>query len=174
MTFTQDQLVDDRTWYRSAHANVHARGCGLDSQLITLLALPARGVCTGFMVSRAWGERPMGERERRLVRLAHLELIRLYQQNAARSDELADLPPRLSQTLRLLIGGDGEKQIALKLGISAHTVHDYVKALHKRFGVASRGELLAKVLTRPRTGLVLPFWLSDPRASESVPRLGDE
>ena len=53
------------------------------------------------------------------------------------------LSPRHQQTLDLLLAGDAEKQIASKLGLSRHTVHDYVKAVYRRFGVNSRGELLA-------------------------------
>jgi len=53
------------------------------------------------------------------------------------------LSPRHQQTLDLLLAGDAEKQIAGKLGLSRHTVHDYVKAVYRRFGVNSRGELLA-------------------------------
>ena len=62
--------------------------------------------------------------------------------------EIADLPPRLRQTLEGLLGGDSEKQIAHRLGLSRHTVHVYVKALYKRFGVSSRGELLARWVRR--------------------------
>jgi len=57
--------------------------------------------------------------------------------------EIAELPPRLADTLRALLEGLSEKQIAGRLEISQHTVHDYVKALYKRFSVQSRGELLA-------------------------------
>ncbi|HTO96771.1 MAG TPA: LuxR C-terminal-related transcriptional regulator, partial [Myxococcales bacterium] len=39
--------------------------------------------------------------------------------------------------------GRSEKQVAAQLGLSLHTVHDYVKGLHRRLGVQSRGELLA-------------------------------
>lgn len=53
------------------------------------------------------------------------------------------MAPRLRQTLDLLLVGDGEKQIAGKLKISPHTVHQYVKSVYKRFGVSSRAELLA-------------------------------
>ena len=53
------------------------------------------------------------------------------------------LSRRMEQTLRSLLGGDSEKQVAAKLGLSQHTVHVYVKALYKRYGVSSRGELLA-------------------------------
>lgn len=64
--------------------------------------------------------------------------------------DAAALPPRLHQTLGHLLQGDGEKQIALKLGLSQHTVHVYVKSLHKRFNVSSRAELLARFI-RPGT-----------------------
>lgn len=59
----------------------------------------------------------------------------------------AALPPRLRQTLDRLLAGDSEKQIAVQLHISPHTVHSYVKTLHKRFKVASRGELLARFVS---------------------------
>ena len=54
-----------------------------------------------------------------------------------------EMAPRLRQTLDLLLAGDAEKQIARKLGLSPHTIHDYVKAVYRRFGVCSRAELLA-------------------------------
>jgi DNA-binding NarL/FixJ family response regulator len=49
----------------------------------------------------------------------------------------------MRQTLRLLLAGDGEKQIAQKLRLSQHTIHVYVKALYRGFGVNSRGELMS-------------------------------
>ncbi|MGC4030448.1 MAG: LuxR C-terminal-related transcriptional regulator [Tepidisphaeraceae bacterium] len=56
------------------------------------------------------------------------------------------LPPRLAQTLAGLLAGLSEKQVARDLSLSPHTVHTYVKQLHKRLGVASRGELLARFI----------------------------
>jgi DNA-binding NarL/FixJ family response regulator len=56
------------------------------------------------------------------------------------------LSPRLKQTLELLLAGESEKQIARRLSLSQHTIHVYVKALYKGFGVSSRGELLAKFI----------------------------
>jgi DNA-binding NarL/FixJ family response regulator len=58
------------------------------------------------------------------------------------------LTPRTREILSCLLGGDSEKQIAGKLGISAHTVHTYVKQLHKTLGVNSRGELLARFVRK--------------------------
>lgn len=54
------------------------------------------------------------------------------------------LPPRMAQILRGLLAGGSEKQLARNLAISPHTVHTYVKQLHKRLDVRSRGELLAR------------------------------
>ena len=54
------------------------------------------------------------------------------------------LSPRMRQTLARLLKGDSEKQIATHLGVSRHTVHVYVKAIYRKFGIASRGELLAR------------------------------
>ena len=82
--------------------------------------------------------------DRNLVELLFLEAGRC----------LAPRPPlrfrpltlRERQTLECLLGGDSEKQAAAKLGLSIHTVHDYVKHLYRVFNVASRGELMAQVL----------------------------
>ena len=84
--------------------------------------------------------------DQKLVRLFHVELGRLWRTDVLReaADAAKALPPRLTQTLEGLLTGSSEKQIAFALGLSQHTVHHYVQALHKRFGVASRAELLAK------------------------------
>jgi DNA-binding NarL/FixJ family response regulator len=63
-----------------------------------------------------------------------------------RAAPLPPLSPRLKQTLDLLLAGDSEKQIARKLSLSQHTIHVYVKALYRGFGVSSRGELLARFI----------------------------
>ncbi len=60
----------------------------------------------------------------------------------------AELSPRQQQTLQHLLAGDSEKQVARKMGLSQNTVHGYVKALYRRFGVSSRGELLARHMNR--------------------------
>jgi hypothetical protein len=91
-------------------------------------------------------DRPFSRADHKLVRLFHVELGRLWKTDALRkaADATIALPPRLTQTLEGLLEGSSEKQIAFALGLSQHTVHHYVQALHKRFGVASRAELLAK------------------------------
>jgi DNA-binding CsgD family transcriptional regulator len=69
---------------------------------------------------------------------------------SAPAQQLPNLSPRMRQTLERLLLGDSEKQIAAHLGVSRHTVHVYVKALYKGFGVCSRGELLARFVRQPK------------------------
>jgi DNA-binding NarL/FixJ family response regulator len=54
------------------------------------------------------------------------------------------LSPRQRQTLQLLLAGNSEKEVATEMRLSHNTVHHYVKALHRHFGVSSRSELLAR------------------------------
>lgn len=60
------------------------------------------------------------------------------------------LSRRATQTLDELLGGASEKEIADRMGLSAHTVHQYVKTVYRAFGVRSRAELMARCLARPR------------------------
>jgi DNA-binding NarL/FixJ family response regulator len=53
---------------------------------------------------------------------------------------------RHQETLDYLLTGATEKEIAVKLGLSVHTVHQYVKAIYRRFHVSSRAQLMASRL----------------------------
>jgi DNA-binding CsgD family transcriptional regulator len=114
--------------------------------ILSQYLLPHVGAVDQLGLHRTSGDQPFTRAEHRAVRLFHVELGRLWRRDALRKaqDKNADLPPRLTQTLAALLEGMSEKQIALKLQLSQHTIHNYVKALHQRFEVSSRGELLAK------------------------------
>jgi DNA-binding CsgD family transcriptional regulator len=49
--------------------------------------------------------------------------------------------------LRLLLSGLSEKQIAARLDLSRHTVHNHVKEIYRVVGVQSRAELMAILLS---------------------------
>jgi DNA-binding CsgD family transcriptional regulator len=124
--------------------------------------LPHAAAVDQLGIHRA-GDKPFTPADHRLLRLFHVELGRLWRKDALRraKDPGTALPPRLQQTLTELLAGSSEKQIALKLELSRHTIHNYVKALHQRFGVSSRGELLAKTGRQqndflPKLSLELP------------------
>jgi DNA-binding CsgD family transcriptional regulator len=152
-TFTREQLVDDRAWYRSDHVQGLRRAGRVDSFIYTVHARTSDEIAA-FSLHRAWGERQFSERERRLVDLFHRACAFLHDPPFELSPAVArELTPRLRETLLGLARGLSEKQVAAELRLSPHTVHDYVKALHRQFGVQSRGELLARCIAghRPRT-----------------------
>lgn len=54
------------------------------------------------------------------------------------------LTKRQREVLGLLLRGKSEERIGDELGLSRHTVHNHVKALHRSFDVSSRSELFVK------------------------------
>jgi DNA-binding CsgD family transcriptional regulator len=84
------------------------------------------------------------------VREAHARIAPLIGGPLARFGEPspADLPPRARQVLGCVLEGDGDKQIARRLGIRPHTVNQYLKTLFAHFGVRSRPELMARWVRR--------------------------
>ena len=148
-TKSREQLVGDAEWYHSDEYNVFHRSMGLDDILVSFARRDDPPGLFGFATYRALDRERFGKRERRLAHLLLEELAPgVGTTFARRQDGLwASLPPRLRQTLECLLEGDSEKQVARRLGLSQHTVHQYVKALHRRFRVNSRAELLALCLT---------------------------
>jgi DNA-binding CsgD family transcriptional regulator len=66
-----------------------------------------------------------------------------------------ELPPRQRQVLLALLEGCSEKEVAAQLGISRHTVHIYVKAIYRHYGVCSRSELMSQLLRHGGQGAIL-------------------
>lgn len=64
----------------------------------------------------------------------------------ATDDSRSRLTVKEQEVLAQLAQGHSVRQIAETLGRSPHTVHDHVKALHRKLDASSRGELIAKAL----------------------------
>ncbi|MBC7834976.1 MAG: response regulator transcription factor [Phycisphaerales bacterium] len=62
------------------------------------------------------------------------------------SSEAQRLTPREELVLDHLLQGKSVRQIAEELGRSPHTVHDHVKALHRKLNASTRGALVARAL----------------------------
>ena len=114
--------------------------------ILSQYTLPHLGAVDQLGLHRYDLAKPFTTAQAKLVRLFHVELGRLWKDDALKraADPAAALPPRLVQTLDGVLRGDSEKQIAYALGLSQHTVHNYIRALHARFEVSSRAELIAK------------------------------
>jgi DNA-binding CsgD family transcriptional regulator len=150
-TKTRRQVVPDPEWYRSGSYNECHRVIRIDHCLGSVRELAPGGLYHGFNLHRATGEPDFSERQRRLLHLFHAELGRLIGPVlVSPTDPYSPtrLPPRVQETLSCLLEGDSEKQAAARMGLSVPTVHQYVTALYRHYGVVSRAELLACVLRR--------------------------
>jgi DNA-binding NarL/FixJ family response regulator len=149
-TRTRSQLVSGTEWYRSASFNDYRRLCGVDHCLTSVCRVSDEGAVSVITSHRRIGERDFSPREVRLLEFFHIELGPLIGRQLVSATEPSPgtLGRRLRQTLACLAEGDSEKQVAARLGISPATVHEYVTDLYRRFGVQSRGQLLAHVLRR--------------------------
>jgi DNA-binding NarL/FixJ family response regulator len=152
VTRTRRQLVSDAAWYRSVSFNRYRRMAGVDHTLVSVLQRSGDGATSVIALNRTLGDRDFTGRETRLLHLFHSELGRLIGGPLVADTEpsIANLSPRLRQTLACLLEGDSEKQVAARLGLSHATVHQYVTVLYRRFAVRSRAELLVHVHNRVR------------------------
>lgn len=112
--------------------------------LLPPIVVRTRGPNLAF--HRASERGPLTVREVNLARLYASEVVRRLAELPMHDRPL--LPPRLRATLDWLLKGASEKEIAAELGLSTHTVHQYVKALYRVFGVTSRPQLMARCLGR--------------------------
>lgn len=151
VTRVREQLIDDRTWYGSVHFNEFRKPSGIDHFIMSFHALDDAQTVNAIGLFRPLDAPPFSLRERHIVHLFHRELAPLVGSSLAREtgDAPRDLPARLQQTLVRLLNGESEKEVARQLGLSQATVHQYVTALYRRFGVHSRSELLAKWIRLP-------------------------
>lgn len=157
VSLLRDQMVDNAAWYGSDHVNVMRRAADSDAFVMSQQMLPELGIKQFMLISRPWREKPFEQRQRRIVRLIHEELGRLWSHDLQkqRDNPINALPPRLRQALELLRRGDSEKQVAAKLSISRHGAHHLIRRLHRELGVATRGELLALAAARQTKGFVI-------------------
>lgn len=146
---SRNELVDARTWDRSMHRErVYSPG-GLENIMPAgIFPDPRLGIPPhAFLCMRATSDRPFSERDQAIVTLLCKEIRNMLgsRLRPACAVTIPGLSPRLQHTLRLLNTGLAEKEIAAQLGISPHTLHDYVKVLYRRFGVSSRVQLMNAV-----------------------------
>lgn len=108
------------------------------------------GECSGIILNRRAGAPNFGPRDRSIVREAHAALSPLIGGPLARYADPSplDLSPRARQVLACMLEGDGDKQIALRMALSTHTVNQYAKAIYRHFRVQSRPQLLARWVRR--------------------------
>jgi DNA-binding CsgD family transcriptional regulator len=73
--------------------------------------------------------------------MTHGEVAPLSRHSSSR------LSPRQVDVVRLAATGLAAKQIAVRLGISSHTVYEYLQVARQRVGVSTQAELIAWAVT---------------------------
>lgn len=149
VTFRRREVIANGPWYRSEFVNEVKFPIGADDAIYCMHPVYGRRY-VGLGINRQRGDRPFGERERLLLHLVGSELGWFFRwfDSAASDRGVLGLPPRLHEVMQQLLRGASEKEIANRLTLSPHTIHDHVKALYKRFGAASRAELLARFVKK--------------------------
>lgn len=94
---------------------------------------------------RRRGKPNFGPREKAIVHTVFhgLDWLHHYGVHESAGKPAMKLTARERQALILLLSGCTNQEIAKRMGITAHTVKDYVRRVHKRFRVGSRAELQA-------------------------------
>lgn len=142
---TRRDWTSNRDWERCGFFTDYGLPLGWYESMVGL-ALTSNGLCC-FNFVRPQGEPCFPKRDARLLELLIQEISALPATRLApmSGTSVLQLPMRMRQILARIVHGDSEKQTALALGIGRSTVHEYVRRLYRRFGVASRGELMARL-----------------------------
>ena len=157
----REQLVDDKTWYRSPHTQEVTRAVGFDDLMAAAVPI-GEGLEATTVISRPWGARRFDEGDRELLMSLQRSMTWFHRRQldaiapagGAPGETEAALPPRHHRLLEQLLAGRSEKEAAAAIGTSVRTTHKYVEQLYRAFGVHSRAELMAAlgsiVRDRPR------------------------
>lgn len=104
---------------------------------------PGQRVRFGYVVFQLVGhELPRAEGPE----MSELSTFIVHPKPTLRPDALDQLSKAERRVLDELLTGAGEKDVATKLGLSQHTVHNHTKAIYRKLNVNSRPELLAQFL----------------------------
>lgn len=149
VTLLRQEVIRDQELYGHEVFHRFLRPSGLDQAIYSIYPLGPAGLSSMITLFRELGQPPFGERERAIFHIVASEVSWLHREGTPSGSvaPASALSPRLREVLLFLLSGDSQKQIAYKLGLSAHTVHDHVKRLHRHFTVSSRGELLSLFLS---------------------------
>lgn len=158
-----------RLWHGSHFFRGFLRRVGLENCILSVVRLPRMkpfmsAVClSGPTLMGTTGHRTGNPphftlRQRRAIHVAHNGLRWIYYPESAPDEQrmsapvefafpmrspMPELPPRYQRVLNHLLAGGSEKALADQLGLSRHTIHEYVRAIYRIFNVNSRSELMA-------------------------------
>ncbi len=154
----RQHMVGDTEWYSSHFTTNYAKAAGVDSMAQIQFPLAGNGRVVGIGLHRGWGDTQFSEKDHMLMveigrtigwLVRDLAVDPDNTRLAPSEDRFGALPPRLRATLKHLLTGKSEKQVALAMGVTRTTAHEYVKQLYRALGVTSRPELMLLALAPP-------------------------
>jgi DNA-binding CsgD family transcriptional regulator len=140
LVHANSELFSTRAWRESPYYCDYLRQIGFDDSIMSLRIGGPPALGRGFGFFRERGLPQFDEDDKLLLEIVELSLGPYIH----RPPLPPGLSPRDRDVLRLLREGLSDKEIASRLAISRHTVNQRTKRLFRRFGVHSRGELIAK------------------------------
>lgn len=152
LTARREDIIPDKQWHSSPFYIECAAQSRVRGTITSFFRIPGTDDAFGLAMHREKSDGNFSIKEKQMVEMTMQELYLLFQEN-----RLPDLIPaatsltfRQSQVLHYMIQGDSEKQIAARMQLSKHTVHDHIKAIYKYYDVQSRGELFACFIRRQK------------------------
>ncbi|AKU95379.1 Transcriptional regulator, LuxR family protein [Labilithrix luteola] len=156
-------VLSPRDWYNSFWVAECAQPARLD-HFLSAVHIVGRYTTEGSGLMREAGDRPFTDEDRNVLRLVIGESGGLFPTQQAPS-----LPPRVQATMKCLLTGASDKEIAQRMRISPHTVRQYVKVIFRTYGVSSRSQLIAREVKRtPAQSARTVGGLSDQRRSPAA------
>lgn len=146
------EFFNESEWQRFPFVQTAIRSLDIGPSLYACCNLGVDHQTLVTSVHRPWNERRQFcqrdvQRLELLMEAAHRLGKALLPSDATETT----LGPRLQQTLRGLLAGKSEKEIAAELGVRPATVHHYVFELYRHFHVHSARELLAMFVRSERS-----------------------
>ncbi len=119
--------------------------CGFQPRLLTCRNVGG-AAWAGFALYRHPDEPLLTDREALIGHVVATEISWLFEMGwpEDRGAMVPDLSPRCWLVHEMILQGYEDGRIAEVLGISEHTVRDYVKTIFRHFGVNSRAEVVAR------------------------------
>lgn len=149
VTLRQDAIPDadwENHWKRKHFYLPHLN---IDERMHVVYAINPQAE-SYFLIDRAPGTPPFTEQDRQVALLLTCGLAplhrRLFLARGLMPPSTKAFSPREREIFPLLFSPLTEKEIAEQLGISPHTVHQYIRSIYKSYGVGSRAALMAHCL----------------------------
>jgi DNA-binding CsgD family transcriptional regulator len=145
VTRLRKHIVTDQR-FESSPAEPYWRAADIGPLILSARPLEGRGnTIIGFY--RPVSAPPFTEREARIAHIILTGVAWLHEASTPNPvvHDIPKLPPRCRLILNQLVHGRVRKEIARDLGISLHTVNDYIKQIFRHFDVHSQMQLISRL-----------------------------